>query len=386
MKYFFITYLFVSILILSSCKKSNPAVSSENSNTSQDSTSNPKDSTGGPGGGKGGDGFVYFEGFKDSLRCAPCHTADADTTYYTAAKMIAWANSKHANGGHSSENGTDCAECHTMEGYLKKQTGIAVTTKNATPIGCFACHSPHKKGDFSLRTVAPVALLSNITGVSDAMFDYGKGNLCASCHQPRAILSSEQLDPGKSTATNDTIKITSNRWYSHYGLQSQILMGKGGYEWTNGPVAIDNSPHTTAATIKSEGCVVCHMADGVGALTGGHTMILSSEEKGEDIAGCKTSGCHGSSLTTLDYNGKQTETNYNLDTLKILLVHAGWLDTLSMTAKASSATPLVITPSNKAGALWNFFFIDHDLSQGVHNTKYANALLRNSIAKMRREF
>jgi len=35
---------------------------------------------------------------------------------------------------------------------------------------------------------------------------------------------------------------------------------------------------------------------------------------------------------------------------------------------------------HEAGALFNFKFVEEDKSRGVHNFKYANALLVNSIA------
>jgi hypothetical protein len=229
-----------------------------------------------------------------------------------------------------------------------------------------------------------VTLLSNLTGVADFTFDYGKGNLCAQCHHPRS--QSLKLDPSKSTLTNDTIKITSNRWYSHYGVQTQVLSGQGGYQWSNQPNAVLNSFHTDAPAIKSDGCTLCHMTAAVGDLGGGHTMILEHED-GEVLTGCRTSGCHSSaSLTKLDYNGKMTEVRENLDTLKVLLAQAGFIDTVAHNVKASSSSPLNVTPSNKAGAIWNYFLVEHDLSSGIHNTKYVNGLLRNSIAKMRGEF
>jgi len=341
-----------------------------------------KDGSTGPKGDNAG--FVYFEGFKADLKCATCHTPDTDTLYHKSAVTYQWSSSKHATGRTSFENSTTCAPCHTTEGFVQSQTGKTITQAfNSTPVGCFACHSPHKNGDFALRTVTPPTILSNLTGVADYTFDYGKGNLCAQCHKPRT--QANKLDPSKSTSTdvvNDSIKITSGRWYSHYGVQTQMLMGKGGYEWANGPVPIGNSYHTTAAGIKTDGCTACHMPNARGDYDGGHTMILESDE-GQNVNGCLTSGCHTGTTSTfkLDYKSAMTTTNKNLDTLKILLAQAGWLDTTAMQAKL-----VTIKPSNRAGALWNFFLVEHDLSQGVHNTAYANALLRNSIAKMRGQF
>jgi len=320
-------------------------------------------------------GFVYFEGFKADLKCATCHNPDTDTTLYKAAATFQYAKSKHAVGGTAFENRTSCAECHTTEGYVKKQLGVTlVANNNTTPVGCFACHSPHKNGDFSLRTVAPVTLFSNITGVADATFDYGKGNLCVSCHHPRT--QSTKLDIAKIGAT-DSIKIPS-RWYSHYGVQGQVLMGEGGFEWPG--YTYNNSPHTNAAKLKTDGCKTCHMADAAGDLTGGHTMMIGNEEEGDNLTGCNITDCHSAApLTSLDYNGKMTEVKANMDTLRTLLVAQGWVDTVANTPK-SGKTVL----ARHAGAIWNYFLLEHDLSEGIHNTKYANGLLRASISEMRK--
>ncbi|MFA6457052.1 MAG: hypothetical protein WCW40_09545 [Bacteroidota bacterium] len=335
----------------------------------------------------GGNGLVYFEGFKPDLLCSECHTPDKDS-FQIIEKKWQWSVSKHSESTIGFEPGISCTECHTTEGFFQKINGLPLTIDiNTTPVGCFACHSPHKKGDFSLRRTDPVLLFSNFIGVSRFSFDYGKGNLCAKCHRPRAVMS--QLDPGKSSAANDSIVITTSRWFSHYGVQSQMLMGKGGYEWQNGPVPIIQSAHTSASQIKSDGCIVCHMATGQNNSSGGHTMNLTTVNQGSTeylTTGCVIPACHPSPMTTFDDNGKITEIRKNLDTLKILLSQRHWLDTLTMTVKASTAAPLVISPSNKAGALWNYFLVANDGSEGIHNAKYANSLLRNSIAKMRGQF
>lgn len=72
----------------------------------------------------------------------------------------------------------------------------------------------------------------------------------------------------------------------------------------------------------------------------------------------------------------------NLDTLKSLLVQRGWLDNSGLVKL--TAGKLTIKPAIKSGALYNYFFVEHDLSEGVHNTKYALELLRSSIEELRK--
>jgi hypothetical protein len=92
-----------------------------------------------------------------------------------------------------------------------------------------------------------------------------------------------------------------------------------------------------------------------------------------DIAGASTGGV-----------GAQTLISRNLDTLKQLLVARNWLDATTDLVRASSTSPLRIAPASRAGAIHNYFFIEHEGSKGVHNTKYALELLRSSIRELRK--
>lgn len=334
-------------------------------------------------------GFVYFDGFKDSLKCAACHNPETDTTYYIAGKAREWEESKHGGGTAWEENRSSCAECHTTEGFMLKQAGKTVTDiPDATPPGCFACHSPHSNGDFALRTVASVSLASNITGVAATTFDLGKGNLCVACHHPRTL--SPMPDPTK-TATTDTIKITSSRWYAHYGVQGQILTGAGAFQFTDAAAYGKTTAHSSGV-IATEGCATCHMANyspanAYGGKIGAHTMAISYTPEGstttvEMLNGCKT--CH-SSITKLDHNSKETAFLANMDTLKTLLVAKGWINSSDgIVIPTTGDKTLKIAPASRAGALFNYMLLLHDGSKGIHNPAYANDILRASIAEIRK--
>jgi hypothetical protein len=332
----------------------------------------------GPKGDKGDPGdpadpYVNWEGYKEGIVCAQCHNPDYDTLYFVWARKTQWAVSKHANGGAYFENSSSCAPCHTTEGFIQSYLGQPVTDHAlSSPIGCFACHSPHSRADFSLRTVDPVTMLAGVEGVSDYEFDYGKGNLCGNCHKPRTI--SPKPDPTK-TADTDTITITNNRWYQHYGVQGMMLAGVNGFEFEGYDYI--NSFHTNSDVIKDEGCIICHMAEEPRNPAGGHTMLLESEE-GEMLVGCNLTGCHNGDLESLDYEDGQTITEELLDSLGTLLLDRGWI-TASGSINASGSNPLKIAPAYLSGALYNYFFVEHDLSLGVHNTKYTHDLLQSSI-------
>jgi hypothetical protein len=335
----------------------------------------------GPQGSKGDQGDITKSIGFDTLTCGKCHIAEYDTTYHVAARKFQWENSVHATGGHAFETGSSCAECHTNEGFIQKMTGQAVSVSQSSPPGCFGCHSPHLELDFSLRKITPVSFASNIVGVAASSFDYGKGNLCVQCHHPRTV--SPQPDPTK-TATTDTLKISSSRWYAHYGVQGQILMGAGGFQF-QGYTYTGNSKHSSNSIIRTEGCIECHMTTPEGNLAGGHTMRMKSEEDGSDyVVSCNQSGCHDSGkFTAFDDRQSMKDVKANMDTLKNELVLKGWIDSTN-TITATSAAPIKIVPASRSGALFNYMLVLHDGSKGVHNTKYALELLQSSIAELRK--
>ena len=335
----------------------------------------PQGDPGDPGPGS----VVNWEGFKEGIKCADCHNPDVDTVYFVWGRRTQWLTSKHAAGGAYFENSATCAPCHTTEGFIQAYLGQTVTDHAiSSPIGCFACHSPHSRADFSLRTTEPVTMLAGVEGKSDFVFDYGKGNLCSSCHKPRSI--NPKPDPTKTAAT-DTIKITSSRWYQHYGVQGLMLAGSNGFEFEG--YTYSNSFHTNSDVIKDEGCIICHMAEEARNPAGGHSMWLESEE-GELLTGCNLTGCHGGILEELDYEGVQTEIHGLLDSLHTLLLDREWI-TESGSVNASNSKPLKIAPAYLSGAMYNYYFVEHDLSFGVHNTRYTRQLLESSIEVLTQE-
>jgi len=339
---------------------------------------------------------VNLDGFAPGITCGKCHNADQDTVYYVAGRAHQWEQSKHAKGGDIERNGAGCAGCHTTEGFVQRMKGQTVTDQfQPSPPGCFACHSPHTNGDFRRRKEDPVTLKQYIQGAADVTVDYGVGNLCLQCHQPRSM--SPVMD---ANAAGDSIVITTTRWYMHYGIQGLILGGGGGFRFTDFTYT-GNSTHTDHAIIKQQGCPTCHMAEMAygapgnvgGAGTGkggGHTMNIRytwDGVEGSVLTGCKTSGCHGT-ITTVDYNGVQTRTLAYLDTLQTLLIAKGYLEgnpsSSSYLQAKLTGGKLVIKPAVKAGALYNYFIIEHDMSNGVHNTKLTTELLQSSIAELRK--
>ena len=273
------------------------------------------------------------------LTCSDCHN---DTTLIFG-KALEWSQSVHATGGnYVRATSASCAGCHSSEGFTARiAAGVTpdkVTTgqTNPTPPNCRTCHKIHTtytSADFALTTTDPVTLY-----ISGKSFNFGNGNLCAQCHQPRMA---------GPTAGGGDVKVDSNRWGPHHGPQSASFIGVGGWN-----VQSTVSPHYLSV---KDGCPACHMTNAT------HDMT-------PDVAACKT--CH-STATSFDIDGVQTDVKAKLDQLSKALVAKGLL---------KDGLPVPGTyPNAQAGALWNYLSVMEDRSSGVHNATYLKALLQAGL-------
>ncbi len=312
----------------------------------------------GPTGPEGPEG----NGFQD---CVACHQTQA-----IAAKMLQYDNSVHATGGHYSYNWTSCAVCHTSQGFLERvETGSPMTAapvEDPLPQNCYTCHEIHRTftaDDWVLTQTGPVTLWEGGETV-----DLGQSNLCISCHQPR-VVSPPLPDP----ATGGSINITNKRYGPHHGPQGVMLSGLVGYE-VAGSESYSNSVHTfLLANNTANGCISCHMATAQGSSAGGHTFRVTSEGGSLNDAGCSTTSCHPAGTAGDLMDDRQMQIDTLLNDLRTVLVDKGLLD---------ANTDYAIVPqdfdAHEAGALYNFKYVLEDKSRGVHNFKYAKALLINS--------
>jgi hypothetical protein len=330
----------------------------------------------GPGSDHSGDVTKISGPRYDSESCRQCH--DAPTHHMHVAE---YDSSGHARtnlaGGGSVQSSTSCQKCHTAEGFVNIAVrGLAaipagITTRN--PVGCVACHDPHDNTyDPQLRTTAPVTLPIG------AIYNGGRGNICANCHNSRIS------NPASTVAT-------SSRG-AHHGPQADILLGKSAYDWS-APYPVAASIHATTVT---DTCVHCHMAtpptNGATPTAGEHTFKIVSDTGISNVTNA-CGGCH-IGLTTIDrvppipvdYNGDgftsgvQTEVSGVLAILRtqILARLAGtsWNpaeERISISSSAWSALTL-----NKKAVLYNFNLCSEDKSEGIHNARYVVAILQRS--------
>lgn len=322
----------------------------------------------GPAGPSGPTGPPGATGANGAEKCLECHS----NSQLITAKMFQWEHSVHATGGHYDRNATSCAICHTSQGFLERIAAGTATTaapiNDPLPINCYTCHKIHQsysQEDWALTQTEPVTLW-----VGGQTVDLGKSNLCISCHQSRTFTPALP-----NPATGGTVNITNKRYGPHHGPQGVMLPGLNGYE-VAGPEPYVNSAHTALlANNTKNACVSCHMATAQATNSGGHTFRVISETGTINSAACVE--CHpvAADLTSL-VNAKQAEIEDLMAQLRTKLIDRGLL----------GADDYAIVPQDfeghEAGALFNYKFVLEDQSNGVHNYKYARALLINSIAAL----
>lgn len=316
----------------------------------------------GPQGPAGPSGPAGPAGQNANVNCTECHTSNTDLY----ARQVQYMASTHYIGGNFERNGTNCAPCHTHEGFMERLASGAQSTSddvsNPSPVNCRSCHRIHTtftEADYALTTTAPVHLWTGET------VDLGDGNLCAECHQARP------MDPDEiPTIGGPAVTFTSSRYGYHHGPQAQVLAGLGGFEF-EGSRDYRDEPHFHGGA--NVGCATCHMAEPYGAQAGGHTFAMTYEYHGHEeplIAGCQE--CH-STVEDFGFLGVQSAVEMRLDQLREALRSVG------VVAPNSDSRVPGTWPADVAAAAVNFQMVLEDRSMGIHNPPYVIALLQNSI-------
>jgi hypothetical protein len=334
--------LVVSLIAISACTKEGPA---------------------GPAGKDGTNGEDGINGTDGTAVCSTCH----DNSETVETKIGQWENSFHATSGLQFENRTTCAPCHTSQGFkeviITDSTATVAAISDPANINCYTCHKIHDTftgADWGLRkTTATPSWLAGTT------FDFGTGNLCAQCHQPRISYAVPDV-----TQPDGIYTVSSTRFAPHYGGQSSTLTGTAYYLVGTG---YNNSSH---AAIENT-CVTCHMAAAMGYGAGGHTFKVYDEEEGAfNLAGCVP--CHTAEEAQANIDELQANVTTLLAELGTLLEAQGIYN-----PAGTSGTAVKGDYTNKvAGAYWNFVSVEYDLSLGVHNPKFVEKILENSIASL----
>ena len=313
----------------------------------------------GPAGLPGKDGENGINGQDGTATCAVCHDNNQENFAISRHRE----KSLHATGGNFVRNSTDCAGCHTSQGFreiiLTGADETAAPISNPNPPNCYTCHNIHTEystNDWALATTDPV-----IIGTTGDVFDKGKGNLCASCHKPQ--------DPGPMPVVDgEDMFIASKYWGPHYGSQAAMVAGKGGFEVgtsyasSNYHVNIENS------------CVSCHLVENSAENAGGHMMNLSyGNPENPTVLTTACVSCHAdNSVLITKITNVRNEINDLMAQLKSKLLEKEILDNTDHIVPGT-------WPANYVGSFVNYSLVLHDGSNGIHNYKYMKSLLVNSI-------
>lgn len=321
----------------------------------------------GPAGADGEDGTDGLDGTDGTAGCIVCHS-DNQVIF---AFENQWSASQHALGTAFERNYEDCATCHTSQGFLGKLDGSYDWTAddaeipNPNPPNCYTCHSIHETftaDDLELKVTGEIELNN-----TELAHDFGKGSICASCHQARPV------EP--YPVVGDSIQIPSPYWGPHHGTQGNLVagVGMGLFEVGDG---FTNSAHASMA----DACVTCHMAEPYGTQAGGHTMSMTYEYHGSDAVwaeGCLN--CHTEDEAHELTEDFQAEIKGLLTQLKTELDVAGITESGGYRPVPGKYSGLLV------GAYVNYYALSEDGSYGVHNPKYAKKLLENTIAALNAE-
>jgi hypothetical protein len=317
-----------------------------------------------------------------------CHAEE--TKFSVRGARSQYLTSGHRKLGHASyANSEGCQGCHTHEGFVERVKKGKVDPKavvaNPSEIGCFTCHAPHERGNFSLRTVARVTLTNG------AVFDKSDANLCASCHRALYV-------------TKDEVRpraIPFDFWGPHHGPQADMLAGTNAYEFQGKKYS--SSAHTRRSAAD---CITCHMSQpdrryALEPAIGGHSFNVGGEVHGApklNNAGCLGAGCHAkmdqvpgkplfASPAAADYDGdgKLENVQEEVDGLLERFINRQGTGLLQKTrdplydAQGKFVRTKAEHPVEVVAALYNYKFVLEDRSRGVHNSTYAVQLLMDSL-------
>lgn len=326
----------------------------------------------------------------DASLCNMCHDGSTRHTIGSYFNMSGHATlaSGTPPGGHATS--ASCAPCHTGKGFVyyaehgKDTTGIAGiwdSSFQGSPIACAVCHDPHgNSNEFQLRVVALDSLRN---GYRIPAGQGGLGQMCANCHNSRYSVN-------KKVTTKAPYYGFSDRFGPHDNPQGDMYFGSNGYQYG------DNNLTGIGTHLGLEnGCVTCHMQDRMRYTNGkpnnnpqaNHSFSMADTAWGFDpVAVCRP--CHGNITdfndvkASYDYDqngvieGVQTEILGLLNRLKARLpIDASTGDVITM-MKDSLA---IKNRPDLVQAIWNYWFVKNDKSNGIHNAHYAVSLLQKAM-------
>jgi hypothetical protein len=393
----------------------------------------------GPAGPAGGMGTVGDAGVSIPVGClSPCHGFSGVVSQFQSSVhyTVYLTNVNSTESQEWTAPGSACGNCHAIDALAQRIGGMVGTvaggvvtnlasgeleyrnpdsgaTTESTYTGsalvaevyCTTCHAvtnandPHKTGlpwtNGSFPLVVPEGATSQsfieksptvnattgtaVPGLIDGG-SQGAGNTCVFCHKSRKDVTAY------ITASN---KITNTFWGPHEGPQADVFSGLGGYAYAN--KTYGESTHQ----LKLQ-CVDCHMPNVA------NNANVPDHSFAPRLSACL--GCHATA-TSFDVNGGQSLVRASMTELRTLLNNFGALtrstaapylpiqasdmtdpkSDLSLdTSRPNGAADggATIMTADQAGALYNYIIVARGGAMGVHNTKYTQQIVYDSIVAM----
>ncbi|MGE5402901.1 MAG: T9SS type A sorting domain-containing protein [Ignavibacteriales bacterium] len=319
-----------------------------------------------------------------SLKAGVCNQCHDTPPRYQVGRL--WALSNHATLPLSNiaSPRKECYPCHSGAAFVKfaknkANPGYDPATDTFPSISCATCHDPHISANTSIRVLTLDSLANGYVPASNPNFVGGKGLLCMNCHRGR--------ENSLKRVTAQQTKF-ADRFYPHYNPAADMFLGANAYEY--------NLKVTGQGTHQSlpNACVTCHMA-AIPDTTANpgreswHLMAMTDDKGNDRTYVCKP--CHPTVTTSFedvkassDYDGDgkiegtQAEIQGLLDKLKTILPKDSTGEVVTMAADSQKVKSDPKYPKN-LGPIWDYYFVKNDRSLGVHNAKYAVAILQASL-------
>ena len=312
--------------------------------------------------------------------CGQCH--DAMSHHY---RNLEWNRAAHGRPP-ARKGSSSCGPCHTTKGFIEAHDpDYAAKDVRATEnegITCVACHDPHSDDNpHQIRQLGAVTLADSTTVITNG----GMGRLCMNCHKGRRDAESYIFAQLGSP---------SSHFGPHHGPQTDMLVGSNAIHYS---MSMPVSRHIQSV---EDTCVQCHMPELEDTgytnelhMAGGHTF-WPKDDKGtadpsDDVDIVLTCmGCHGP-LKSFNFGGEDYDRDGTIEGVQQEI--ADMLKELAMllppVGVAAVDHGLLSSGTDAAAvaqlrAVFNHDFVEEDGSYGVHNPKYAAALLRASLDDM----
>ncbi len=312
----------------------------------------------------------------DAGVCMQCH--DAPKKHRLGSYWEASGHSTFAEGGHTAN--TNCFPCHSGSSFVKwtnnkSAPGYSVAADGNKNVSCTTCHDPHSiTNEHQLRTVRVDSLKNGFVPTVG-----GTGQLCMNCHKSRYVQKVKSTPPYYGFGA---------RFTPHHSNQADMLLGRNSYEFGDATLTGRNTHSQVENT-----CVTCHMAERVNgsSVHSDHEMSMIDNVGGthDQVEACIT--CHGEIeefndiQAAYDYDhdgaveGVVSEVHGMLDVLKARLPLGSDGEPIGGSTVTAADSARVANRPDLVQGIWTYYFVKSDGSYGVHNTKYAVALLQKAL-------